>query len=112
MSINLSDYTELLETLQPETMALLENTWHDATRVFSPRGLDNYVKGTSALQGLGKGRALVEAWIDEAPQVAKEVGEDVISDLATTLLSLASKTSGAVIELIMSTSTTDRKSVV
>lgn len=109
MSINLSDYTELLETLQPETMALLENTWHDATRVFSPRGLDNYVKGTSALQGLGKGRALVEAWIDEAPQVAKEVGEDVISDLATTLLSLASKTSGAVIELIMSTSTTAAK---
>lgn len=109
MSINLSDYTELLETLQPETMALLENTWHDATRVFSPRGLDNYVKGTSALQGLGKGRALVEAWIDEAPQVAKEVGEDVIGDLATTLLSLASKTSGAVIELIMSTSTTAAK---
>lgn len=109
MSINLSDYTELLEALQPETMALLENTWHDATRVFSPRGLDNYIKGTSALQGLGKGRALVEAWIDEAPQVAKEVGEDVISDLATTLLTLASKTSGAVIELIMSTSTTAAK---
>lgn len=109
MSINLSDYTELLESLQPETMALLENTWHDATRVFSPRGLDNYIKGTSALQGLGKGRSLVEAWIDEAPQVAKEIGEDVISDLVTTLLMLASKTSGAVIELIMSTSTTAAK---
>lgn len=109
MSINLSDYTELLESLQPETMALLENTWHDATRVFSPRGLDNYIKGTSALQGLGKGRSLVEAWIDEAPQVAKEIGEDVIGDLATTLLMLASKTSGAVIELIMSTSTTAAK---
>ena len=109
MSINLSDYTELLETLPPETMALLENTWHDATRVLSPRGLDNYIKGASALQGLGKGRALVEAWISEAPQVAKEIGEDVISDLATTLLSLASKTSGAVIELIMSTSATAAK---
>ncbi|TXI21972.1 MAG: nitric oxide reductase activation protein NorD [Nitrosomonas sp.] len=109
MSINLSDYTELLESLPPETMALLENTWHDATRVFSPRGLDNYIKGASALQGLGKGRSLVEAWIDEAPQVAKEIGEDVIGDLATTLLMLASKTSGAVIELIMSTSTTAAK---
>lgn len=109
MSINLSDYTELLESLPPETMALLENTWHDATRVLSPRGLDNYIKGASALQGLGKGRSLVEAWIDEAPQVAKEIGEDVIGDLATTLLMLASKTSGAVIELIMSTSTTAAK---
>lgn len=109
MSINLSDYTELLETLPPETMALLENTWHDATRVLSPRGLDNYIKGASALQGLGKGRALVEAWISEAPQVAKEIGEDVIGDLATTLLSLASKTSGAVIELIVSTSATAAK---
>jgi nitric oxide reductase NorD protein len=106
MSVNLTDYSELLESLQPESMSLLENTWHDATRILSPRGLDNYLKGASALQGLGRGRTLVDAWIDEIPLVAKEVGEDVISDLASTCLMLASKTSGAVIELIIATSTT------
>ncbi len=109
MSVNLTDYKELLESLQPESMSLLENTWYDATRVFSPRGLDNYLKGASALQGLGRGRALVDTWIDEAPQVAKEVGEDVISDLVTTALMLASKTSGAVIELILATAATAAK---
>ncbi|HNP51513.1 MAG TPA: nitric oxide reductase activation protein NorD [Nitrosomonas nitrosa] len=109
MSVNLADYKELLESLKPESKILLENTWHDAIRVFSPRGLDNYLKGASALQGLGRGRELVDAWIDEAPLVAKEVGEDVISDLATTALMLASKTSGAVIELILATAATAAK---
>lgn len=109
MSVNLADYTELLESLQPESKSLLENTWHDATRILSPRGLDNYLKGVSALQGLGRGRTLVDAWIDEVPQVAKEVGEDVISDLATTALMLSSKTSGAVIELILATAATAAK---
>lgn len=109
MSVNLADYTELLESLQPESKSLLENTWHDATRILSPRGLDNYLKGVSALQGLGRGRTLVDTWIDEVPQVAKEVGEDVISDLATTALMLSSKTSGAVIELILATAATAAK---
>lgn len=109
MSVNLTDYKELLESLPVESMTLLENAWHDATKILSPRGLDNYLKGAAALQGLGRGRALVDTWIDEAPQVAKEVGEDVISDLATTALMLASKTSGAVIELILATAVTAAK---
>lgn len=106
MSVNLTDYSELLESLQPESMSLLENTWHDAIRTLSPRGIDNYLKGASALQGLGRGRTLVDAWINEIPLVAKEVGDEVISDLATTCLMLASKTSGAVIEMIIATSAT------
>jgi nitric oxide reductase NorD protein len=48
----------------------------------------------------------VETWIEEAPMVAKEVGEDVVADLATASLMLASKTSGAVIELLLATSPT------
>ena len=106
---SLDDYKELLEDLEPESIALLKNAWSDATKVFSPRGLDNYVKGASALRNLGRGRGLVDAWIDETPQVAKEVGEDVISDLATASLSLTSKTSSAVIELILATAPTAAK---
>ncbi|SFP61148.1 von Willebrand factor type A domain-containing protein [Nitrosomonas cryotolerans] len=106
MSINLSDYKELLEDLEPESIALLNNIWPDATKIFSPRGLDNYLKGASALQNLGRGRSLVDTWIDEAPQVAKEVGEDVVADLATAALSLASRTSGSVIELVLATAPT------
>ncbi len=106
MSINLADYAELLEDLSPHSQAALQANWHDAAKVFSPRGLDNYLKGACAIRGLGKGDSLVEAWIVEAPQVAKEVGEDVVGDLATAALSLASRTSGAVIELLLATSAT------
>ncbi len=106
MSINLADYAELLEDLSPHSQAALQANWHEATKVFSPRGLDNYLKGASAIRGLGKGDSLVETWIEEAPLVAKEVGEDVVGDLAAASLSLASRTSGAVIELLLATSAT------
>ncbi len=103
MSINLADYAELLENLSPHSQETLHANWHDATKVFSPRGLDTYLKGAAAIRGLGKGDMLVEAWIVNAPQVAKEVSEDVIGDLITAALSLASRTSGSVIELLLST---------
>ncbi len=106
MSFNLADYAELLEDLSPHSRQALEANWHEATKVFSPRGLDNYLKGAAAIRGLGKGDSLVETWIEEAPMVAKEVGEDVVGDLATASLELASRTSGAVIELLLATSAT------
>ncbi|MBZ0134071.1 MAG: hypothetical protein K8F53_15780, partial [Rhodocyclaceae bacterium] len=106
MSINLADYAELLEDLSPHSHEALKASWHEATKVFSPRGLDNYLKGASAIRGLGKSDSLVEAWIVEAPQVAKEVGEDVVGDLAAASLALASRTSGAVIELLLTTAPT------
>lgn len=106
MSVHLQDHAEWIADLEPASRELLEHSWIDATKVFSARGLDNYVKGASALRGLGRGPAPVNAWIDSAPQVAKEVGEDVVGELATTALMLASKTSGAVIELVLATAPT------
>jgi hypothetical protein len=106
MSIKLEDYAELLEDLSEHTRATLDANWHEATKVFSPRGLDNYLKGAAAIRGLGRGDSLVETWIEEAPRVAKEVGEDVVTDLATASLMLASKTSGTVIELLLATAST------
>jgi nitric oxide reductase NorD protein len=106
MSINLDDYSELLGELSPEAESILRSAWVEASKVFSPRGLDNYLKGAGALKSLGRGCELVATWIEEAPQVAKEVGEDVMSDLATAALTMASKTSGAVIELVLATAPT------
>ena len=60
MSINLADYAELLEDLSPHSHDVLQGNWHEATKVFSPRGLDNYLKGAAAIHGLGKGDSLVE----------------------------------------------------
>jgi nitric oxide reductase NorD protein len=106
MSIKLEDYQELLEGLPPEAMQVLNSSWVEATKSFSARGLDNYLKAASAINQLGRGAALVIAWLEEAPHVSKEIGEEVIVDLAQMAMSLTSKTSGSVIELIMATSTT------
>ncbi|CAH1386022.1 nitric oxide reductase activation protein NorD [Candidatus Nitrotoga sp. M5] len=106
MSIRLKDYQELLDSLSPQLLENLHSSWHEATKVFSARGLDNYLKGASALKSLGKGDNLIATWIDHAPLVAKEIGEDTIPDLVQNALAMASKTSGGVIELVLSTAPT------
>ena len=106
MSVQLEDHAEWIDQLDPGSRSRLEGHWSDATKVFSARGLDNFVKGAAALRSLGRGQAVVDAWIDCAPQVAQEIGEDVVSELASTALMLASKTSGAVIELVIATAPT------
>jgi hypothetical protein len=109
MSIHLDDYAELLEALAPQSQEILRASWVDATKIFSPRGVDNYLKGAAALQRLGRGHELVDIWIEKTPEVAKEIGEDVVAELATTALAFASKTSAAVIELALATAPTAAK---
>lgn len=106
MSLKLDDYAELVDELSPESRDVLRATWLEAAKIYSPRGLDNYIKGAVALRGLGRGCDLVVAWLENAPLVAREVGEDVVGDLATSALTLASRTSGAVIELMLASAPT------
>ena len=109
MAINLDDYAEYIEDLSEHSRSALKSAWQEAVKVLSPRGLDNYIKGAGALRRLGKGDSLVETWIEHAPLVAKEVSEDVVGELATAALTLASKTSGVVIELLLATAPTAAK---
>ncbi len=102
MAIHLEDYAETLEGLPEACRQALQQQWHEATKMLSARGLDNYLKGAGALSRLGRGADLVLNWIEAAPQVAKEVGEDILPDLAQTALGFASRTSGAVIERLLS----------
>jgi hypothetical protein len=106
MAIHLDEYAPYLEALSAHSREVLEAGWTGAARVLSPRGLDNYVKAVGALRSLGRGDALVETWIEQAPRVAAELGEDVLGELASAALALASKTSGAVIELLLATAPT------
>ena len=41
VSVNLDDYAELVDELSPESRAVLRSTWMEATKIYSPRGLDN-----------------------------------------------------------------------
>ena len=101
MTLSLEHHNELLEELGSHASGILQSTWHGAVRVFGPRGLENYLQGARSLKCLGRGSELVISFIQCAPEIAKEIGEDSIVDLLDTLMALASKTSGAVLQAVI-----------
>jgi nitric oxide reductase NorD protein len=76
-------------------------SWGEAARVFSARGLDNYLKGALALHHLGRGDELVVSYIQTMPEVVRSIGEGVLPDVLNFLLGMASKTSGSILCLIV-----------
>ncbi len=103
MAIHLDDHQELLGELPQQAQQVLRGAWNEAARVFSARGLDNYLKGALALHALGRGEDLVASYIQAMPELARAIGEDALPELVNFLLGMASKTSGAVLALIAST---------
>lgn len=101
------DFSETLACLKVDPThahaQALESSYHEAARVMSPRGLEHYLTGIRAMCGLNKGPDLVMTYVQEMPGVAKEVGEDIIPDVVSSLMKLASHTSGTVITLMMAT---------
>ncbi|MFZ5660004.1 MAG: nitric oxide reductase activation protein NorD [Pseudomonadota bacterium] len=106
MAIQLAEYQDLLDELGEHASEVLEASWHDAARVFSPRGLDAYLKGAAGLKALGRGSDLVVSFIESAPQVAREIGEQAVSELLSAAIRMYSKTSVSVIVLLFSTAPT------
>jgi hypothetical protein len=106
VSVSLDEYRDLLEDLGADATAVLHASWQEATRVFTAKGLETYLRGARALHALGRGADPVASFIQEAPAVARELGEDAVADLVQAALAMASKTSGAVIGLVIATSAT------
>lgn len=100
MSINLEDYEDFLAATAPEIKDVLEGTFHEAARVMSPAGLEEYMDGAKALAHLGRGSGVVISFLQEMPLVAKECGEDIIGDCITAAMKLSSMTSGEVVSLL------------
>lgn len=103
MAIHLEEFQELYGELPGAAQELLRASWTEAARAFSPRGLDNYLKGALALHQLGRGEQLVVTYLQSMPELARAVGDDVLPELVNFLLAMASKTSGAVLALIAGT---------
>lgn len=105
MSIHLEDYRDLLDDLGAHAAEVMEGSWHEASRAFSAGGLKRYyLEGARSLHSLGRGSELVVAFIQEAPAVAQELGEDAVAELVGAAVKMYSKTSAAVITLLISTS--------
>ncbi|MCB1756138.1 MAG: VWA domain-containing protein, partial [Gammaproteobacteria bacterium] len=106
MAIQLADYQDILDELGETANEVLEANWQDAARVFSPRGLDTYLKGAAGLSSLGRVTDLVISFIESAPQVAREIGEQAVSELLSAAIQMYSRTSASVLVLLFSTSPT------
>ncbi len=105
MAIELEKYQDILDELGEHAGGVLRASWDEAARVFSPRGLENYyLQGATGLKSLGRGTDLVVSFIQSAPAVARELGEDAVSDLLAAAIKMYSKTSATVIASIFSTS--------
>ncbi len=103
MSVSLDEYRDELIAAAPELADTLDATFHEAARVMSPRGLQDWLNGAKGMVSLGKGPALVVTWLDEMPVVVKECGEDILRDTASAILKLASMVSGEVLVLTLQT---------
>lgn len=101
MSIKLEDYEEFLADV-PAIRDVLDGTFHEAARVMSPVGLEEYMNGAKSLCKLGRGSDLVTSYLQNMPMVVKECGEDIIPDCMTAAMKLSSMTSGEVISLLFS----------
>ncbi len=106
MAIQLTEHQDLLEDLGEQAGEVLEATWHEAVRVFSPRGLQAYLDGAAGLKSLGRGTDLVISYIESAPLVAKEIGEQAVPELLTLAIKMYSRTSAEVLSLVFSTAPT------
>lgn len=100
MSINLDDYRAALESAAPELKETLDATFHEAARIMSPSGLNDYLEGARGLANLGRGSALVTSFLEKMPAVVKECGEEIIRDTISAAMKLSSMTSGEVIALL------------
>jgi hypothetical protein len=103
MTINLDDYRDSFQDVDPAILDTLESTFQEATRVMSPAGLHDYMEGARGLCKLGRGNDIVISYLEEIPSVVKECGEDIIADVIEAAMKLSSMTSGEVIALLFNT---------
>ncbi len=101
MAQALSDFLSPDDDCSESLRLALEEQWVNLPRVFSSRGIDNYLKGCTALDQLGRSEELPLAFAACMPEVARAIGEDVLPDIVNFLLSMASKTSGQVLAAIV-----------
>lgn len=104
MAVHLDDYQDILDDLGEHASERLRSAWEEAARSFSTRGIEEYyLKGARALASTGRGAELVESFIDSAPVLAKELGEDAVRETLAATMKMYSKTSGAVLSLLFTT---------
>lgn len=104
MAVHLEDYQDILDELGGHAVEVLRSSWIEAARAFSPKGLEvYYLKGAQGLKSVGRGSDTVVSFLEAAPAVAREIGEEAVKEMLTAAMKMASRTSAAVLALFFST---------
>ncbi len=107
MAVHLEDYQDILAELGEHAIEHLRSAWDEAARSFSTRGLEEYyLRGARALASTGRGAELVQSFIETAPQLARELGEEAVRETLAASMKMYSKTSGSVLALVFSSAPT------
>ncbi|MFW6344793.1 MAG: nitric oxide reductase activation protein NorD [Halomonas sp.] len=104
--VRLEDYRATIEAADAQrTEALrhsLEANFQQVARMLSPRGQAHYLDGARALATLGRGGEPVLAYLEAMPEVARELGEDILPEVQQAAMRLSSMVSGQVVTLMLS----------
>ncbi|MEE9333552.1 MAG: VWA domain-containing protein [Granulosicoccaceae bacterium] len=85
-----------------EIATVIVRSQSSAAHTLSPAGFDIWLTGAQTLQEQGRSDAVVVAWLESMPEVARECGEDVLIDCLSAALKMSSMTSGEVIAMTFS----------
>src|SRR6266404_4041326 len=99
----LDDYSELLTALGPHARQLVQSTWLEATRSFTPEGLTRYLEGASEIATAGLGWSVALAYLRETPAVAREIGEEAAFKTIDAALAVYARTDARTAEQVFAT---------
>jgi len=99
----LEDYSELLTALGPHAREMVQSTWLEASRSFTPDGLTRYLQGAHEIATAGLGWSVVLAYLREIPAIARQVGETTAFRTIDVALTVYARTDARTGEQVFST---------
>jgi hypothetical protein len=78
---NLADYRARFKCSFPQAKDVFEACILRATQTLTSKGIDEYLHAASLICMMGRGVEPVLVYLEEAPEVADAVGEDILADL-------------------------------
>ena len=99
----LDDYNEQLEALGPHARQLVQSTWLEASRSFTPKGLTRYLEGAREIATAGLGWSVALAYLREMPAVARSIGAEPAFKTIDAALAVHARTDAHTAEQVFAT---------
>jgi len=98
---DLDAYREKLKCNFPQIQECLEDYVQDAVRNLSNKGIDNYFSGASLICMIGRGWEPVSIYLEEMPEMANQLGEDILEIVSKSVWDMSRSPNGKAIPPFM-----------